>query len=444
MPPNAGTVARIGTRVWEAEVPLAFDQSLRCAWRSAPPNQFECRVGYGRGIPTDDPLPLPDDPLLASYAQALNDAGHWAMVVDSAFRVVFITDELRRSQAGLEGLARVPLGLHYFGSEAMALRALMSHAKADSRREQVAAFFPELLAATPGGRPELRQLVDPRFHDLIDELPDSQPRASFAFQMATNRSWGIDLNSWYSIFRVYATSGQVAGYVWIGKPAAGMSMLGTMAGGSDLRHLERTQNVVTADRRPAAILFADLEASSPLARRLATADYFTLARRLVRAADQCVVDAGGLVGRHLGDGVTAFFLAEALGSESAAARAAIDAARTLRNAVAESAERSGLAPDDVVLRFGLHWGATLYVGLIKTVARSEVTALGDEVNEAARIEACASGGRALASKALIERLNRDDARTLDLERVNYTPLGELTTATEKARRDAPAIAVCDV
>ena len=103
MPPNAGTVARIGTRVWEAEVPLAFDQSLRCAWRSAPPNQFECRVGYGRGIPTDDPLPLPDDPLLASYAQALNDAGHWAMVVDSAFRVVFITDELRRSQADWRG-----------------------------------------------------------------------------------------------------------------------------------------------------------------------------------------------------------------------------------------------------------------------------------------------------------------------------------------------------
>ena len=223
-----------------------------------------------------------------------------------------------------------------------------------------------------------------------------------------------------------------------------MSILGTMAGGGDLRHLEQTQNVVTADRRPAAILFADLEASSPLARRLATADYFTLARRLVRAADQCVVDAGGLVGRHLGDGVTAFFLAEALGSESAAARAAIDAARTLRDAAADIAERSGLTPDDVVLRFGLHWGATLYVGLIKTVARSEVTALGDEVNEAARIEACASGGRALASKALIERLSRADAKTLDLERVDYTPLGELTAATEKARRDAPAIAVCDV
>ena len=89
--------------------------------------------------------------------------------------------------------------------------------------------FPEMLAATPGGRSELRELVDSRFQDLIDALPDSQPRASFAFQMATNRSWGIDLNSWYSIFRVYATSGQVAGYVWIGKPAAGAgkTVLGT-------------------------------------------------------------------------------------------------------------------------------------------------------------------------------------------------------------------------
>jgi class 3 adenylate cyclase len=96
------------------------------------------------------------------------------------------------------------------------------------------------------------------------------------------------------------------------------------------------------------------------------------------------------------------------------------------------------------LRFGPHWGATLYVGLIKSVARSDVTALGDEVNEAARIEACASGGRPLASKALIERLSRADARARDLVRVNYTPLGELATATDKARRDAPAIAVCDV
>ena len=83
---------------------------------------------------------------------------------------------------------------------------------------------------------------------------------------------------------------------------------------------------------------------------------------------------------------------------------------------------------------------------IVTSGRSEVTALGDEVNEAARIEACASGGRALASKALLERLNREDAAALDLDpnKVSYTQLADLDTATDKARRNAPAIAVSDI
>jgi class 3 adenylate cyclase len=98
------------------------------------------------------------------------------------------------------------------------------------------------------------------------------------------------------------------------------------------------------------------------------------------------------------------------------------------------------------MHFGLHWGSTLYVGQIATSGRTEVTALGDEVNKAARIEACASGGRALASKALIERLEPGDAAVLGLDpkQVTYTPLAALATATEKARRDAPSIAVCEV
>jgi len=108
--------------------------------------------------------------------------------------------------------------------------------------------------------------------------------------------------------------------------------------------------------------------------------------------------------------------------------------------------RSDLEPSSVSLRFGLHWGATLYIGAVSSAGRSEVTALGDEANEAARIEACATGGRALASKNLLERLEPDDAAALGLDpdRMSYTLLGELDTATEKARRDAPAIAVCEI
>src|SRR4029079_1545481 len=88
----------------------------------------------------------------------------------------------------------------------------------------------------------------------------------------------------------------------------------------DVAYLERMRTVENADRRPAAILMADLDASSPLARRLSTARYCALVRGLIRAWDRCIVDAGGIVGRHAGDGIVAYFLAEAAGSASDAAQ----------------------------------------------------------------------------------------------------------------------------
>jgi len=287
--------------------------------------------------------------------------------------------------------------------------------------------------------------VDPQLANLVDELePESLPPAW------TNRSQfeiaGDEVKGSSVLIRIDDAEGRRAGVCVLPKPGAGMSHLATAALTADLTHLSRMAVVARADRRPAAILMADLEASTPLARRLSTAHYFAFGRRLVRTADRCVIDAGGIVGRHAGDGVVAFFLAETNGSESAAARACVTAARALRGTLPDVAARSELPDVEIALRFGLHWGSTLYIGSILTRGRSEVTALGDEVNEAARIEACATGARTLASKPLIERLNHEDgaALGLDTHHLVYTMLAELPTATEKARRDAPLIPVCDV
>jgi len=313
-------------------------------------------------------------------------------------------------------------------------------------REMFSALGGLVLSDTPGGRDELRELVAPALRDLVEGLSPAAPAPALSFAWHGTHVGGMPVDALTTSVRIHDASGRFAGTALISKPGAGMAILATVAIGGDLRHFQRMQNVARAGRRPAAILFADLEASSPLARRLSTPSYFALGRRLVRAADDCVIDAGGLVGRHVGDGVVAFFLAETAGSESAAARACIAATRALRSVLREVAARSDLASEEVTMRFGLRWGSTLYVGQIATRGRTEVTALGDEVNEAARIEACATGGRALASKALIERLEPGDAAVLglDLKHVTYTPLAALATATEKARRDAPAIAVCEV
>jgi class 3 adenylate cyclase len=392
--------------------------------------------------------PLPEDPALADVAVALRDTGHWGWVVDDRWRLVYMTDETRLTAGGGVGLAPVPLGVHLFGSESVGsgLQWRLGPNTVERIRPSFAGLGGLVLADTPGGRDELRELVDPSLRDMVDDLTAAAEPVAMSFLGAgaglADEGLTIPVLAW----RVHGADGRLAGTAMISKPEAGMATLGAMAMMGDLRHFERMLSVSKAGRRPAAILLADLEASSPLARRLSTASYFALGRRLVRAADRCVIDAGGIVGRHVGDGVAAFFLAETAGSESAAARDCISAARALRTALGEVAVRSGLEPEDVVLRFGLHWGSTLYVGNITTGGRVEVTALGDEVNEAARIEACATDGRALASKDLMERLEPDDAAALDLDpgRVTYTPLGDLTTATEKARRDAPAIAVCQV
>ncbi len=389
--------------------------------------------------------PLPEDPLLAEVALALCNTGHWAQIVDHEWRLVYVTDELRRT-FGAGELADFAIGHHLFGPAAMtASRGFRLGSNTERLNRGLFATYGGLVLSDAGGcHDELRELVDPLLHDLIDGLQSVDVTAVSHIGQGTSMGGSVPIPM--MALRIRDESGRLAGTALIPKPAGGMDTIAAMIAESDPRHLERMQLMARPARRPAAILFADLEGSTALAKRLSTAAYFALGRRLVRAADQCVIDAGGLVGRHVGDGVVAFFLAETAGSESAAGHACITAARSLRTAVHDVAIRSDLRPEDVVLRFGLHWGSTLYVGNITTGGRTEVTALGDEVNEAARIEACATGGRALASKPLVERLDSRDAGALGLDpdRLTYTSLADLHTATDKARRDAPAIAVCEV
>ncbi len=346
-----------------------------------------------------DTCPLPDDPSLAAIARALNDAGYWAIIVDPHWRSLYMTDAQRVSEAGMVALAPFPVGVHLYSSES--LDALLAGRgrlnNIELMRERFEAGGGYVLAATQGGREELRELVDRRLHDIVDRL--SPVELVDAESMLTpGYGSGMSVEIQITLVPVRSSDGKLIGTVILSKPAPSMAVLAAMAAGGDL------------------------------------------------GTDGCVVDLGGLVGRHVGDGAVAFFLADTVGSESAAARACIQAARDIRSAMTEVAARSDLAPADLLMRFGLHWGATLYVGQITTRARAEVTALGDEVNEGARIEACATGGRTLASKDLLERLRGEDAAALDLDpaRLGYTQLAELPTATEKARRDAPSIAVCEV
>ena len=393
-----------------------------------------------RGV--SDPIPLPEDPALRAAAESVLESRLAAEVSDARWRRIYVTPDFHASLAGLAPLPDPALGLHPWSTEGLdAQLSWPGGPTLDAIRANAARWGGGMLSTTAEGAEAVRALADPRIRDVVERLePEPLPpawsdRVEVRFGSGTTP---IDLYS----HRIDRPDGTFAGSVTITTPGVSGVAMGWLALG-DSGHLERLTGLMRPARRPSAILFGDLEASTPLSRRLSTPAYFTLARRLARAADAAVVGAGGIVGRHVGDGVTALFLAEQLRTESAAARACITAARTIAREAAAVAERSGLRAEAVTMRFGLHWGATLYVGRLVSPARVEVTALGDEMNEAARIEACATGGRTLASKLLLERLERDDAAALGLvpDRIDYTPLGQLSSASAKARRDAPAVAV---
>jgi class 3 adenylate cyclase len=394
-------------------------------------------------------LPLPEDEVLAMWASVMNEEGHWAYVLDASWRFAYATDDVRLSWGDTGAATALPVGSHFYGAEATQfLRATIGNHMfndGDFRRARFLDWGRYVLASTPGGRDALRRDVDPYLADLVDELEPTEMPSILPGKIGATFA-GVEVEGSAMTFRINNADGRLAGICILMKPRAGMSQLAAASYVADVTHLERMQLVERPDRRPAAILMADLESSTPLARRLSTAKYFAFGRRLVRAFDQCVIDSGGIVGRHTGDGVVGFFLVETAGSESTAATACITAAKCLRSKIVEIAERSEVPAKDLALRFGLHWGSALYMGRIMTGGRSEVTALGDEMNEAARIEACASGGKLLASKSLIERLSQTDAQNLGLDpaQTNYTLLGDLETATDKARRDAATIPVCDL
>ena len=106
--------------------------------------------------------------------------------------------------------------------------------------------------------------------------------------------------------------------------------------------------------------------------------------------------------------------------------------------------------EDCRLNVGAHWGADLFIGQVVTGGRLEVTALGDEVNECARVEQVATGGQRLVSKTLVERLDEEAAADLGLRprSLTYRMLAELTrdggAAGGKAERDAGSLAVHDL
>ena len=386
------------------------------------------------------------DPLLRAALDGCNAAGFAAEVWDRDWRLYGVTDDYRLMISLGEELPGVGEGLHIVEPRMLDVRDSWP---AGPTREAMIEWFGlwagAIASVAPGGIEAIKEAAGEHLHEMLDAVEVRPMPPVIAGRMEIRVGVGQTIENDTLMVPLRDSEGNHAGTVNVVKPAVGAAVLAMLASG-DERLFVRMLALIIPAQRPGAIMFGDLESSTALARRLPSSLYFSLIRDLTIEIDRVVVDHGGVVGKHVGDGVTAFFLSETQGSDAGAARACIEAARLIGAATDGIAERAGLEPGDITVRFGLHWGASLYVGRLLTSGRLEVTALGDEVNEGARIEPCAAGGLRLASKQLIERLGPDDYAALEIDpkRLAYTPLAELEGSPEKARRDAPTISVCPV
>jgi class 3 adenylate cyclase len=94
---------------------------------------------------------------------------------------------------------------------------------------------------------------------------------------------------------------------------------------------------------------------------LASGAYFELIRELTTAIDAEVLKRQGIVGKHAGDGVTAFFLSMTSAPIRAPARAAVESAHAIGAAARRTGERLAAeghpaGPEDCVVNVGVHWG----------------------------------------------------------------------------------------
>lgn len=250
----------------------------------------------------------------------------------------------------------------------------------------------------------------------------------------------------FLLFGIRGREGELLGVICVSQMGVRPTLVSLLSRG-DERMFERMADLQEPKRSQGAILFADLEGSSRLSRMLPTSTYFSFIRSLATAADAAIAANGGVVGRHAGDGVSGFFLLSERDSASEVAASAARAARQIhdhaRDAIAQTVSEAGIESDHLGMNIGLHWGASLYMGQLVPGGRLDVTALGDSVNECARIEEAAQGGCFLASKQLIEQLSEADASKvgIDLNHLLYKPISEMDNVSEKAIRDAGLIPV---
>ena len=156
-----------------------------------------------------------------------------------------------------------------------------------------------------------------------------------------------------------------------------------------------------------SMLFVDVRSSSALAERMSAGSFAGLMNCFYRTATEILIESDAIIDKLVGDEVIGLYLPIFTGPNHA--RPAVEAARKLLLATGHGQPGGAW----VSIGIGVHTGVA-YVGTVEGTegSVSDITALGDNVNVAARLASLAAPGEALISEATFAA---GDVQSEDLE-----------------------------
>ena len=160
-----------------------------------------------------------------------------------------------------------------------------------------------------------------------------------------------------------------------------------------------------------AMLFVDVRGSTALSEQMSPMDFQKLINRFYVESTHIITQEDGLVEKLAGDAVAAFWGAGIAGPDYTA--------RTIR---AAQNILKAMQKQNVPVGIGVHTGVAFFGAMGEENGLINISAIGDEVNTAARLASKAAAGEIILSEAALDKAHIDgsglESRTLELKGIS--------------------------
>lgn len=162
---------------------------------------------------------------------------------------------------------------------------------------------------------------------------------------------------------------------------------------------------------PMSMLFIDVRGSTALSEKMSPTEFSQLINRFYTETTKVIINEDGLVEKLAGDSVAAFWGAGFAGPDYV--RRTIDAAQSLLRVMKRQKIPVGI---------GVHAGIAYFGAMGTAEGLTEISAIGDEVNLAARLASKAAAGEIIVSEQALRQAGMDgsvlEARSLELKGIS--------------------------